>query len=198
VIGSFASVKGVSIPIKLANVIGVVPAVFASVDASSCALLSFGRPECWGSNHSGQIGDGTMTNQPRPTTVNSFTANVDPAVTVKPNGIATVTVLVNCAWGGQVHLYLTLEQGSVTGNGVGLEPCAGGLLEIPMTVPAQGPNGFTEGAAIAHVEAMVTDRGVARRTVRASAEQPEAVVRDRSIVTEDEHWTRDVTITLVP
>ena len=35
----------------------------------TCAVLTDGRVKCWGSNGSGQIGDGTMTTRPTPVTV---------------------------------------------------------------------------------------------------------------------------------
>src|SRR5205807_9364989 len=102
-----------------------------------------------------------------------FTANVSPAVSLRSNGrIAIVTALINCQ-AGQAHIYLTLEHGPVSGNGVAVAQCAGGLIEVPMEVAAQGPTGFSAGPAHAQVEAIVKDQGT---------------------VTEDQHWSRDVVI----
>src|SRR5262249_49072681 len=45
----------------------------------TCALRATGVIDCWGANSNGEIGDGTTIQRPRPTAVNSFLANVDPA-----------------------------------------------------------------------------------------------------------------------
>jgi alpha-tubulin suppressor-like RCC1 family protein len=143
----------------------------------TCSLQAFGLPRCWGDNSVGEVGNGTITSsaQPRPTAVNSFTANVDPAASLRTNSrIAVVTVLINCP-AGNAHITLTLQQGSSTGTGQGVSSCEGGLVRVPITVPAQGPVGFQSGAAIAKVEALVKDDG--------------------SII-EDQHWTRAVVLSI--
>ena len=44
----------------------------ASGEKSSCALLADGAVKCWGSNDSGQLGDGTNTNSSLPVAVSGF------------------------------------------------------------------------------------------------------------------------------
>jgi hypothetical protein len=170
VIENFVNVNGVSIPIPLQFVVSI-----AAGNSHTCSLSSYGRPLCWGLNTSGQIGDGTTTSpRLRPTIVNSFTANVDPAAVLDTKGrIATVTALINCPFGGEAHISLTLEQSGTTGTGMAVESCAGGLVRVPMTIAAQGRETFQTGPATANVEALVKDRGT---------------------VTEDQHWSRAVTL----
>jgi hypothetical protein len=138
-------------------------------------LLASGVIECWGDNSQGETGDGTTTNAPRPTAVNSFAANVDPAGTLRQGRIAEVTALINCAEGGHAHIVLTLEQGGATGRMQEEVECHGRLQSIPMTVPAQGPARFQPGPATAHVE---------------------AIVRSEGIILEDTHWTREVVLSV--
>jgi alpha-tubulin suppressor-like RCC1 family protein len=173
VIQSFVTVRGVTIPQKLAFVTAI-----GIEGGHACALLATGQPLCWGDNDFGWIGDGTNDPRPRPTVVNSFTANVDPAVTIRSNGrIADVTVLLNCPVGGQAFIQLTLDQGQVEGDGNAAEACAGGMVRVAVTVPAHGPGGFQAGAATAHVE---------------------ATVRENGHITQDQHWTRAVTLSVEP
>ena len=139
----------------------------------ACALFTSGVIDCWGNNVQGEIGDGTTTNQPRPTAVNSFLANVDPAGTLRNGRIGEVTALINCETGDQAHLTLTLEQGGTSGTGHAEAQCDGRLLRVPMTIPAQGPFGFQPGLATAHVE---------------------AIVRKDGSILDDTHWTRQVVL----
>ncbi len=141
----------------------------------TCALFTSGGIDCWGNNAQGEIGDGTTTNQPRPTAVNSFLANVDPAGTLRNGRIAEVTALINCEAGDQAHIILTLEQAGSSGTGHSEAHCDGRLLEAPMNVPAQGPSGFQPGTATAQVE---------------------AIVRSGGAIVDDTHWTRQVVLSL--
>ena len=174
VIQLFVTFQGNLLPINMGQVIAIAPG-----NDHSCALQGNGSLKCWGSNGSGQVGNGTITtSEARPVVVNSFTANVKPDVLVKSKGrIAEVTALMNCEEGGEAHIYLTLQQGQTTGSGQGVTGCTGGQVEVPLTIPAQGPSGFQAGAATANVE---------------------AVVREKGTVTEDQHWTRAVTISIQP
>ncbi len=52
---------GVTVPVGLPSVALPVARALAAGDAHSCAALSDGRIRCWGSNASGQLGDGTTT-----------------------------------------------------------------------------------------------------------------------------------------
>jgi len=139
----------------------------------ACALFTSGAIDCWGNNAQGEIGDGTTTNQPRPTPVNSFLANIDPAGTLRNGRIAEVTALVNCEAGAQAHIILTLEQGTASGTGHAEAKCESRLIQVPMTVPAQGPSGFQAGTTTAHVE---------------------AIVRSEGAIFDDTHWTRQVVL----
>jgi hypothetical protein len=129
--------------------------------------------DCWGNNVQGEVGDGTTVNQPRPTVVNSFAANVDASATLRNDRIAEVTALINCEIGDQAHISLTLEQGGSSGMGHAEASCESRLIQVPMTVPAQGPFGFQPGTATAHVE---------------------AIVRSEGAILEDTHWTRQVVL----
>jgi alpha-tubulin suppressor-like RCC1 family protein len=152
---------------------GVNPA--QPTEQHACALLATGVVDCWGNNAKGEVGDGSTTNAPRPTVVNSFAANVDAAVAMRNTRIAEVTALIDCDQGDEAHIILNLEQGAASGTGRAEARCEGRLVRVPMTVPAQGPNAFQPGAATAHVE---------------------AIVRNDGTVVEDTHWTRQVVISI--
>jgi alpha-tubulin suppressor-like RCC1 family protein len=173
VIDHFITVSGTQIPIPIQEVVSIATNGYVSSRRHTCALFVSGQIRCWGANEHGQIGDGTLVNRPRPTTANSFTANVDTAVTLGSHSrIASVTALVNCE-SGEAHIQLTLEQGGVTGNGSAVAQCSNQLDRVPLSVPALGPDAFQPGSAVAHVEAVVMVKGT---------------------VTEDQHWTRQVTL----
>ena len=87
--------------------------------------------------------------------------------------IAEVTALINCDSGGDAEVILNLEQGSAKGTGRENVRCEGRLLQVPMTVPAQGPSAFQAASATARVE---------------------AIVRTDGSIVEDTHWTRQVII----
>jgi hypothetical protein len=139
----------------------------------TCARFTSSVIDCWGNNAQGEIGDGTTTNQSRPTAVNSFLANVDPAATLRNGRIAEVTALLNCEAGAQAHIVLTLEQGGSSGTGHAEAACESQLIQVPVTVPAQGSSGFQAGTATAHVE---------------------AIVRGKGEILDDTHWTRQVVL----
>jgi alpha-tubulin suppressor-like RCC1 family protein len=144
----------------------------------TCALLSNGAVNCWGENTFGQLGNNSTTNSSVPFSVPSFTLNIDPATTVKANGrVATVTVVATCEEGQWLHVNVTLTQGSVNGRGVAAGRCTGGLTRYPVTVPAQGPNPFLDGAAVAAAEATIQEPGS---------------------LAETQAWTRQVTIATTP
>jgi hypothetical protein len=105
--------------------------------------------------------------------VNSFTANVDSAGALESHWrTADVTALVNCE-SGQAHIGLTLEQSNASSKGSVVADCRNQLARVPVTVHAMGKNGFEAGLATAHVEALVMDHGD---------------------VTQDQHWTKLVTL----
>jgi alpha-tubulin suppressor-like RCC1 family protein len=175
VILSFTTVQGGSFPRRLLFVV----AISAGPSLHTCSLQAHGGIKCWGRNVEGEVGNGTQTMvEPRPLITNSFTANVKPGVSLKSQGrIAVVTALMNCPEGGEAHIYLTLEQAQTTGSGQIVTACTGGQVEVPLTIPSKGRSGFQAGAATATVE---------------------AVVREEGTVTEDQHWTRGVTISIQP
>jgi alpha-tubulin suppressor-like RCC1 family protein len=174
VIQTFGTLNGVLVPISLRGVVAMA-AAGASGGAHTCALQASGLPLCWGDNSQGQLGDLTFTDRPRPTAVPSFTANVDPDVTLEPNGrIAEVTALLNCDPDSHGQIFVSLTQGSVAGSGAASTNCGFGLLEVPVTVPVRGRGAFQPGAATANLE---------------------AIVRDHGEVTQHLFWTREVMLT---
>jgi alpha-tubulin suppressor-like RCC1 family protein len=62
-----------NLPVVVSNVDGTGPLTDVSEvvtgDAHSCALRDDGTAVCWGSNHDGQLGDGTKTGRTRPVAV---------------------------------------------------------------------------------------------------------------------------------
>src|SRR5207248_1440897 len=114
----------------------------------TCALQADGGPFCWGANDSGQIGDTTTTERRAPVSLPSFTLNIDPAVLLSRNSrVTTVNIVATCAAGGHLLVNVTLSQGAVSGSGSGQGDCTGKLEKYPVTVPAQGSDGFTAGPA---------------------------------------------------
>jgi hypothetical protein len=140
----------------------------------ACAQLVSGLIRCWGDNSQGEIGDGTTANRARPTTVNSFAANVDPNVTLRNERHAEVTVLINCEAGGRAHILLMLEQESTLGEQRTTTACQDRLVAVPLKVASRGLRSFEPGDATARVRAIVRDG-------------------DGSVV-EDTQWTRQVTV----
>jgi alpha-tubulin suppressor-like RCC1 family protein len=49
----------------------------AAGDQHTCARLASGAVRCWGSNQSGQLGDGTTTDRPAPVAVQGITDAVE-------------------------------------------------------------------------------------------------------------------------
>jgi alpha-tubulin suppressor-like RCC1 family protein len=171
VIQSFVSSNNVPFPTQ--QVVGIAAGQAGDSGVHICSLQTSGLPRCWGDNSQGQLGDGTLVDRPRPTSVPSFTANVDPDVTLNPSGRVTeVTALLNCDPGSHAQVFVSLTQGSVSGSGAASTNCGYGFLEVPVTVSARGRTGFQPGAATANLEAIV--RG------------------DKGEITDHLFWTREV------
>src|SRR5207249_1936550 len=117
----------------------------------SCALLQDGTVRCWGSNFSGQLGDGTTVDSPTPVAVTGITT----AVAISASGWHTCALLqdgtLRC-WGANTYGQL--------GDGVTISPPAIHISSTPVTV-----SGITTGdsidAGIFHTCAVLLD-GTAR------------------------------------
>jgi alpha-tubulin suppressor-like RCC1 family protein len=144
-------------PLTLTAIVGLV-----STAAHNCALSTTGQPFCWGRNPEGQLGDGTRTRRLLAVGVDSFTANIARnGELAARNRIANVTALVNCPEGERFTGTITLTQAQASGRHPLSGECAGGLSEYPLTLPAQGRDGFVAGEAVAELEIIVSDNGLA-------------------------------------
>jgi len=126
----------------------------------SCALFASGGVACWGENTVGQLGIGSTTNQVTPFTVPSFLLNIDPSVVLTHNDrVSTVTILANCEDDQRLHINVALTQGEVSGHGVEVVKCTGGLARYPVRVSAHGRDEFIEGPAEVSAEARIVEGG---------------------------------------
>jgi alpha-tubulin suppressor-like RCC1 family protein/subtilisin family serine protease len=94
----------------------------------SCAALADGTARCWGTNNSGQLGDGTTTLRPLPVTV---------------DGLATVTAVAT----GSYHSCARLADGSVECWGGNWAGQLGDGSTVPRPTPVPVP-GITSATAI--------------------------------------------------
>jgi len=148
---------GRTTPLILTSIVGLVSAA-----EHNCALSTSGQPFCWGRNPEGQLGDGTRTHREAAVGVGSFTANIAKQAGLASSGrIARVTVLVNCPEGERFNGTITLTQAQASARHPLNGGCTGGLSEYPLTVPAQGRDGFVAGEAVAELEIVVSDNGLA-------------------------------------
>ncbi|CAN0450866.1 unnamed protein product, partial [Phaeothamnion confervicola] len=105
----------------------------------TCAIISNGAVRCWGENIFGQLGINSKVNQLRPVLLPSFTLNIDPLVLLPHNPrVATVQIIATCEEGQRLDVRVGVAQGSVSGHGVGVGKCTGGIEHYPITVAAQG------------------------------------------------------------
>jgi hypothetical protein len=127
----------------------------------SCALGTNGEPFCWGLNSNGQLGDGSRTDEsvvvgPVP----SFSFNIDPNVTIPPNGNkANLIAIANCPEGQTFEVEVDLTQGETSGDGWAKIDCTGGLGRFPVEIHSRGADRFQPGAAQAHAVATPLHRG---------------------------------------
>ena len=91
--------------------------------------------------------------------------------------VTTVKIIATCAEGDHLHVNVTLSQGSASGFGVGQGECTGRLEKYPVTVPAEGRDGFFAGAARV---------------------QAEADIRESGVIVDAQQWTRNVQIVPAP
>lgn len=122
-------------PVRVAGLGGLLTSTVAAGYWHTCALFSNAGPRCWGSNHYGQLGDGTTTDRFSPTPVAGL-------------GALTVTAIA----GSESHACAVISDGSVRcwgknnrgqlGNGTTTNSTApvvvGGLGGLSVTAVAVG------------------------------------------------------------
>jgi alpha-tubulin suppressor-like RCC1 family protein len=101
----------------------------------TCAVIGNGHVECWGYNHSGQIGDGTIINRATPTLVIGLTAGPQAISEGDVTGCALTQSLGAACWG------------SADGNDFNAHTSAVGVTALPGGV-AQLAAGFDSACAI--------------------------------------------------
>jgi hypothetical protein len=176
VVERFVTAQGVQVPIALHSLAGITAGRDDFFGAHTCAWKANGQPFCWGGNSFGQTSVVGGADQLRPVLVPSFTANVEVASTLRPNGrTVSVVGLINCSPGAFASISISLTQGAASGTGVANERCTGGLVQVPIHVAAHGPERFQEGTAVANLE---------------------AEIRDNGDIIEQQVWTRQITLTV--
>jgi alpha-tubulin suppressor-like RCC1 family protein len=119
-------------PVPVAGLTGA-RGLFANAQ-HACAILTDGQLVCWGSNTSGQLGDGTLVNRPQPTPVPGLTD-----VTAVTGGLSHTCALSAAnlyCWGSNSQGQLGIETGT--------SPTP---INTPMPVPlVTGATAITAGA----------------------------------------------------
>jgi hypothetical protein len=153
VIQTIRTISGNTVPFPITHVIGI-----AAGTRHTCTVQAQGIVRCWGDNSTGQLGDGTTTDRARPAIVQSFSANVKPDAVLAGGGLmAEITGLLQCDEGGDGLLYALLFQGPAFGTTAAYARCMGGMVEVPMGVPALAPWKFQPGPALARLQAIIWD-----------------------------------------
>jgi alpha-tubulin suppressor-like RCC1 family protein len=80
-----------SVPVDLVDI--------RSGERHSCVLTAAGGVKCWGNNHDGQLGDGTVTDHGRPVDVSGLTAGVKAIATGWRHSCAVTSVGRVVCWG---------------------------------------------------------------------------------------------------
>ena len=147
--------------------------------ATSIAMTGGGQLFGWGNNNFGQLGIDSTVSQSLPAAVLSFSFNVLPNVTMRPDGRkAEVTALANCPDGARARIdVLLMQQGAVGAEGHANVECTGRLERYAVDVSASGKTILAVGPAV----------------VQASAE-----VRRHGGSLDQQNWTRTVTIQPAP
>jgi alpha-tubulin suppressor-like RCC1 family protein len=117
-------------PVNLPNLANV--AAIAAGEAHTCAVLANGTARCWGLNSSGQLGNGTVSNSPRPAAV---------------NGLTNVVAIAAGGTLGSSHTCALLADGRVLCWGAN----GSGQLGIGNTLPSSVPvpvSGLTDAVSI--------------------------------------------------
>jgi alpha-tubulin suppressor-like RCC1 family protein len=111
-------------PVKVTGLESGVTAI-ATGDSHTCAVTASGRAQCWGANHDGQLGDGTLVDKPAPVDVKGLP---HPVKAIAAGGAHTCAL----ATGGAVHCWGNNTAGAV-GDGIH------DFRPFPATVLAQAP-----------------------------------------------------------
>ena len=129
---------------------------------------------CWGTNSSGELGNGNTVNTNFAAEVPSFRFNIDPAVVLRSSPrSATVTALIDCPAKEVVRIQATLRQDGVEGTATGTKACKGYLHRYPLKVTARNKGRFIEGTGVVEASGIVKKRGQ---------------------VTDTQNWTRNVQV----
>ncbi len=132
-------------PVAVSGLEGVTAIAAGPASTHSCALLSGGTVECWGTNGFGELGNGSQgTNSATPVAVSSLTGALSITVGYRYTCAAMASGTATC-WGNN-------EYGQL-GNGT-----TGGDIGSPMPVPVSNLDHVTRiGAGVGHTCALISD-----------------------------------------